>query len=87
MDSYRIRWKKSAYKELRKIQKKYIPKIIESVENLSENPIPSGAKKLYGSEKSYRIRVGDYRIIYEIEQQQLIIQIIRVRHRKDAYKS
>ena len=86
MESYKIKWKKSAYRELRNIHNKYIPKIIDSVEKLSENPFPAGAKKLSGSEKTFRIRVGDYRIIYEIEQQKLIIQIIRVRHRKDVYK-
>lgn len=85
MASYKIKWKKSAYKELRNINDKYIPKIIVSIEKLSTNPFPSGAKKLSGSEKTYRIRVGDYRIIYEIEKQKLIIQIIRVRHRKDVY--
>lgn len=86
MESYKIKWKKSAYKELRNIPDKHIPKIIDSVEKLSVNPFPSGVKKLSGSEKTFRIRVGDYRIIYEIEQQKLIIQIIRVRHRKDVYK-
>ena len=86
MESYKIKWKKSAYKELRNIHEKYIPKIIDTVEKLSVNPFSSDVKKLSGSEKTYRIRVGDYRIIYEIEQQKLTIQIIRVRHRKDVYK-
>lgn len=86
MESYKIKWKKSAYKELRNIHKKKIPGIITAVENLSVNPFPPGVKKLTGSEKTYRIRVGNYRIIYEIEQQRLIIQIIRVRHRKGVYR-
>ena len=86
MESYKIKWKKSAFKELRNIHDKYIPKIIDSVENLSANPFPSGVKKLSGSKKTFRIKVGNYRIIYEIEKQKLIIQIVRVRHRKDVYK-
>ena len=86
MESYKIKWKKFAYKELRNIPDKYIPKIIDSVEKLSVNPFPSGVKKLAGSEKMFRIRVGDYRIIYEIEKQELTIQIIRVRHRRDVYQ-
>ena len=86
MESYRIKWKKSAYKELRKINNKHIPKIIDAVEKLSVNPFPSDVKKLSGSEKTFRIRVGDYRIIYEIKKQKLIILIIRVRHRNDVYK-
>jgi len=86
MASYKITWKKSAFQELKKIQNEYIPKIIDSVEKLSADPFPPGVKKLSGSDKTFRIRVGNYRIIYEIEKQILTIQIIRVRHRKDAYK-
>jgi mRNA interferase RelE/StbE len=86
MESYKIKWKKSAYKELRNIRREYIPKIIHSVEKLRLNPFPSGVKKLSCSEKTYRLRVGDYRIIYEIERNSLIILIIRVKHRKDIYK-
>ena len=86
MASYKIIWKKSAYKELRNIHKEYIPKIIDAVEKLAQNPFPPRVKKLSGSEKTYRIKIADYRIIYELEQKRLIIQIIRVRHRKDVYK-
>ena len=53
MESFKIKWKKSAYKELRNIHDKYIPKIIDSVENLSANSFPSGVKKLSGSKKHF----------------------------------
>jgi len=86
MASYKIIWKKSVKKELRNIHKDYIPQIFASVEKLTKNPFPPGVKKLSGSENTYRVKVADYRIIYEIEQKRLIIQIIRVRHRKDVYK-
>ncbi len=86
MASYKIQWKESALKELQSIPKKYIPKIINEVESLSSNPFPPGNKKLSGSEKTYRLRVGIYRITYEVDKAQLIVQIIQVKHRKDAYK-
>ncbi|NOX88896.1 MAG: type II toxin-antitoxin system RelE/ParE family toxin [Calditrichaeota bacterium] len=85
MDSYRIRWKKSAVKELKKIHKNKIRQLIETVERLSSNPLPTGVKKLSSSEITYRIRVGKYRIIYDIYEEELVIVIVRIRHRKDAY--
>jgi len=59
---YEVRWKTSAIKDLRKIDRQHIPRIIEAVEVLTGNPFPPGHRKLYGSERSYRIRVGDYGI-------------------------
>lgn len=85
MASYKIIWKKSALKELYKIRKDSIPRIVEAVESLISDPIPSGVKKLSGSERTYRLRIGNYRVIYELEEDKLITQIIRVRHRKEAY--
>ncbi|MDP1779838.1 MAG: type II toxin-antitoxin system RelE/ParE family toxin [Anaerolineales bacterium] len=86
MASYRIEWKNSAYKELQKLPRQMITRIIAAVADLSNDPYPSGVKKLIGSERSYRIRVGDYRVIYEIIENKLIIEIVRVRHRKDVYR-
>jgi len=86
MDTYRIEWKTSALKELKRIDRKIIPKIIHSIEALATVPRPSGVRKLKGSELSYRIRVADYRIVYEIIENKLLIIIIRVRHRKDVYR-
>ncbi|OGU75890.1 MAG: addiction module toxin RelE [Ignavibacteria bacterium RBG_16_34_14] len=59
MAFYKILWKKSAFKELKEIDKQIIPKIISAVENLSNNPFPTGTKKLIASDFTYRIRVGD----------------------------
>lgn len=86
MELFSIHWKKSASKELRKLKPNLIKTILSKVENLSRNPYPQDSKKLVGSEKTFRIRVGYYRIIYEVESNRLIIQIVRIRHRKDAYK-
>ena len=53
---------------------------------MAENPFPYDSKKLKANENAYRIRVGNYRILYEVFKQNLIIKIVRVAHRKDAYK-
>ena len=86
MELYKILWKRSAVKELKRLPKKIILKILEIVKKLEKSPYPKDSKKLQGSESTYRIRVGDYRIIYTIYKSELIIEIIRVRHRKKAYK-
>ncbi len=86
MASYKIEWKNSAYKELQKLPRATITRVVAAVSELSNEPFPHGVKKLVGSEFSYRIRVGDYRVVYEVFESRLIIEIVRVRHRKDVYK-
>lgn len=86
MVSYRIELKSSAAKELEKLPRKMIPRVVTAINKLAENPYPRGVKKLAGFERTYRIRVGDYRILYDIFEKKLIIEIIRIRHRKDVYK-
>jgi mRNA interferase RelE/StbE len=86
MAYYQIKWKNSAKKELKSLAKEIIPKIIKTVESLAENPYPTGIKKMVGSNNTYRIRVGEYRIIYNIESNLLIIEIIKIGHRQGVYK-
>jgi mRNA interferase RelE/StbE len=86
MESYKIKWKRSAVKELRKLPKDVIVRILKAVEQLSDNPYPAEVRKLVGSDYSYRLREGSHRIIYTVLSSSLIIQIIRVGHRKDVYK-
>ena len=86
MASYKVEWKNSAYKELQKLPRPIITRVVAAVSELSNEPFPHGVKKLIGSEFSYRIRIGDYRVVYEDFESRLIIEIIRVRHRKDVYK-
>ncbi len=87
MGSYKIRWKSSARKELKKLPKDVILKVIDAVEDLVKNPYPTGCRKIIGAEITYRIRVGNYRILYSVEKNNLIILIIRVSHRRDVYKN
>jgi mRNA interferase RelE/StbE len=82
---YQIRIKKSAQKELEQISPPYHHKIIDAIDGLAENPRPEGAKKLKG-EEAYRIRVADYRVVYTIEDVIQIVEVQRIRHRKDAYR-
>jgi mRNA interferase RelE/StbE len=86
MNSYKIQWKRSAKKELKKLDKQVIRRIIQAVENLAKDPWQSTSKKLVGSDSIYRIRVGDYRIIYSLESSVLTIEIIKVGHRKEVYR-
>jgi mRNA interferase RelE/StbE len=84
--AFRIEWKKSTRKDLRKLPFSAADKIVETVEHLSQNPFPHGVEKLSGSEHAYRIRLGDYRIVYEVVTESKLVEIQRVRHRKDVYR-
>ena len=86
MASYEIQWKHSAEKDLRGIDKQFISRIIEAINSLSDDPFPSKHRKLQGTESSYRIRIGDYRVIYQVDIEKKIIVIYHVRHRKDIYR-
>jgi len=86
MASYSIEWKSSAAKELKKLPKPIIARILQSVEALASSPRPDGVKKLTDTESTYRIRVGDYRVIYNVFDRRLVIEVIKVRDRKEAYK-
>ena len=86
MDSYRVEVTKSAAKDLRGIDRKWIPKIMAAIESLEAAPRPMGCKKLVGSEHTYRIRVGDYRVIYDIQDNKLLILVVKIRHRRDVYR-
>jgi len=87
MASYKILWKKSVERDLRKIPKKFVYRIFEVVRELSENPFPGDVRKITGSKNLYRLRVGEYRIIYEVDTENGVITIFHVRHRKDIYKT
>lgn len=85
MDSYKIEWKRSAVKELKALPKEAVARIVRAVEQLPSEPYPAGVRKLVGSEHTYRVREGDYRVIYTITASSLIIEVVRVGHRKDVY--
>jgi mRNA interferase RelE/StbE len=86
MASYTIEWKSSARKELRKLPPQIIKRIVTAVTKLADEPRPTGGRKLVGSQHTYRIRLGDYRVIYNILDGRLLVEIVRVAHRKDVYR-
>ncbi len=86
MASYSIEWKHSALRELKRLDRSVVSRIVERVDELGENPFPAGVCKLRGAERTYRIRQGDYRIIYDVLADKLLVVIIRVRHRREAYR-
>jgi mRNA interferase RelE/StbE len=87
MATYRIEWKSSALKDIKHLDRSIIPRIIAAIESLSEISRPSGVRKLQGSDQSYRIRVGEYRVVYEIIDKIVCIVIIRIGHRKEIYRN
>lgn len=87
MVSYRLEWRRSTKKDLRRIAPADVPRIIAAAEALIGDPFPKGCSKISGSERSYRIRVGGYRILYDVFADHLIIEVIRVGHRKNVYKT
>jgi mRNA interferase RelE/StbE len=86
MASYRLEWRRSATKDLRRIAATDVPRVVSAAEALADDPFPAGCTKLSGSERSYRIRVGDYRVLYDVFSGRLLIEVIKVGHRKDVYK-
>ncbi|MFO7670330.1 MAG: type II toxin-antitoxin system RelE/ParE family toxin [Bacteroidales bacterium] len=82
---YTILIERYAQKQIMKLDKKVIPVIKSAIAGLADNPRPYGCKKLRG-EDAYRIRVGDYRVIYEIYDSKIIVTVVSVGHRKDIYK-
>lgn len=85
MASYNIEFARSALKDLRRLDKGVVSRIIVEIEALRVEPRPAGCRKLVGSDDLYRIRIGDYRVIYSIHDRLLIVGIERIRHRREAY--
>ena len=85
MPEYQLRWSKQAGKELDRIPSNLANRIYERAGNLALTPRPSGALKLKGH-SSWRIRIGDYRVLYTIDDGEKIVSIMAVCHRKDVYR-
>ena len=86
MASYRLEWRASTKKDLRALPSRDVKRLIAAAEALTVNPFPTGSLKLSGSEHAFRLRVGNYRILYDVFSKILMIEVIRVAHRKDVYK-
>jgi mRNA interferase RelE/StbE len=85
MAVYRVFFKKSVEKDFEAIPQKELKRILQRIELLREDPRPPGYEKLTGQER-YRVRQGQYRIVYSIQDKQLSVWVVKVGHRKDVYR-
>lgn len=85
MEKYKIEIKKSAVKEIDRLPQRDIKSILDKIASLADDPRPHDCKKLSNQEK-YRVRCGDYRILYMIEDDVLIVYVVKVGHRRDVYR-
>jgi mRNA interferase RelE/StbE len=85
MGKYRIVFRKSVAQDLRRIPNQDLRRILAAIDSLSEEPRPSGVERLSGKER-YRVRQGNYRIIYEIDDKEVVVVVVKVGHRKDVYR-
>ena len=86
MSEYQIELKPSARRSLAKLPKSIQKRIGQKIDSLASDPLPSGAKKLIGSKNTYRVRVGNYRILYDLYQDKLLILVVGVGHRRNIYR-
>jgi mRNA interferase RelE/StbE len=84
--AYAVLVSPAARRDLKRIRGPSRRRIADAIENLADDPRPQGCTKLAGEEEFYRLRIGDYRIIYQIEDDRLIVLVVRVGHRKDIYR-
>jgi mRNA interferase RelE/StbE len=86
MERYRLVFRKSVAKDLRRLPKKDVSRVLKCVRRLAEDPRGPGSEKLSGEER-YRVRVGAYRVVYEIKDDALIVVVVTVAHRRDIYRA
>ena len=85
MANYTITFARSARKELESLPTSLIRRIVPRIDGLGKNPRPAGCRKIKGGLDLWRIRIGDYRVVYSINDETRIVDVIRVRHRSKAY--
>lgn len=85
MARYELRIKSSVSKDLRGVPKADVRRILERIESLRDDPRPHGCEKLSAQER-YRLRQGDYRIIYSVDDDAVIVEVVKVGHRRDVYR-
>jgi mRNA interferase RelE/StbE len=84
--TYEIIITKSIQKQLDNLPHNIQERVYEKIAQLAEEPRPDGVVKLKGYDNEYRIRIGDYRLVYEIQDEQLIVLLLQCKHRRDVYK-
>jgi mRNA interferase RelE/StbE len=85
MARYELRFKNSVAKDLRALPRSDVAKVLERIDALRDDPRPPGSERLSAQER-YRVRQGSYRILYEIEDQQVVVTVVKVGHRREVYR-
>ncbi|MDD3847326.1 MAG: type II toxin-antitoxin system RelE/ParE family toxin [Syntrophorhabdaceae bacterium] len=83
---YELLIERHAEKDLKRLSSQLFSQIITKIRKLAINPHPQGSRKISGSARDWRLRIGDYRILYEIDNRADTVTIMRVKHRKDIYR-
>ncbi len=83
---YNVYLERAAENDLKRLPASIFNRVILQIKSLAENPRPPGCHKITGSRRDWRIRIGDYRVIYEIDSKQKVVKVMRVRHRREAYR-
>ena len=86
MIEYALQFTRAAWRELEALDTAMVQRLFSSIERLAREPRPRGCRKIRGADNLWRIRIGDYRVLYTIDDQARIIDILAVRHRSDAYR-
>ncbi len=82
---YHVEFTTAAARQVRKLPHPARNRVLDVVENLAEDPRPRGAKKLAGEQRAWRIRIGDYRVIYDVLDEVLTVTVVRAAHRREVY--
>lgn len=82
---YEVLLERAAQQDLKRLSAESFQRIVSHIKALAKNPRPIGCRKLFGSKSDWRIRAGDYRIIYEVDDREKVVRVMRVRHRREAY--
>lgn len=83
--TYRVDFTTAAAREVDKLPRRVRDRLLDAIEDLGDDPRPHGAKKLVGEKTAWRIRVGDYRVIYDVFDDVLTVTIVRAAHRREVY--
>jgi mRNA interferase RelE/StbE len=86
MADYAITFARSARRELEALDASVVRRVVSRIDGLAQEPRPSGSRKLQGEQNLWRIRIGDYRVVYSVNDRQRIVDIVRIRHRREVYR-
>jgi mRNA interferase RelE/StbE len=84
--AWQVEFSGGAARELRRLPPHIRARISVRIDALARNPLPPGSKKLVGQTSGYRIRIGDYRVLYELQKHRLVVFVVKVGHRRDVYR-